>query len=200
MIDAFIMEIQSFLRTNFRDYEGDELIENDLPPEKKKNAVSIMRVNHCGEVCAQALYRAQILFAKSPKFKVLLQEMANEEMEHLTLTKRRLNELQGKQSSLNPLFYISSFILGSIFAMQSDQSSRGFLKETENQVQLHLKKFILKVKEIDPKSEEILSKMLLDEMKHEETASLTDHKELSCLTKKIMAKLSQVMVYTTSKF
>ena len=200
MIETFIMEIQSFLSTNFREHEGDELIETDLTLEKRKKAVSIMRVNHCGEVCAQALYRAQILFAKSPKFKATLQEMADEELEHLIITNRRLNELQGKQSKLNPLFYISSFILGSIFAVKSDQLSRGFLKETENQVQLHLKKFILKAKEIDPKSEEILSKMLLDEMKHEETASLNDYEELSNLSKKLMAKLSQAMVYTTSKF
>ena len=74
------------------------------------------------------------------------------------------------------------------------------MKETENQVQLHLKEFISKAKEIDPKSEEILSKMLLDEMKHEETASLSDYEELSNRSKKLMAKLSQVMVYTTSKF
>ena len=101
---------------------------------------------------------------------------------------------------MNPLFYISSFILGSIFAAKSDQLSRGFLKETEKQVQLHLKKFILKAKEIDPKSEKILSKMLLDEAKHEETASLNDYQELSNFSKKIMANLSKVMVYTTSKF
>ena len=193
------MEIQSFLKTNFLEYEEDELIEKDLSPEKKNKAVSIMRVNHCGEVCAQALYRAQILFAKSPKFKVILEDMADEELDHLVVTKKRLNELQGKQSKLNPLFYISSFILGSIFAVKSDELSRGFLKETEKQVQLHLKEFILKAKEIDPKSEEILSKMLLDEMKHEETAALSDYKELSNLSKKIMAKLSKVMVYTTSK-
>ena len=84
--------------------------------------------------------------------------------------------------------------------MKSDQLSRGFLKETEKQVQLHLKKFILKAKEIDPKSEKILSKMLLDEAKHEETASLNDYQELSNFSKKIMANLSKVMVYTTSKF
>ena len=200
MIDTLIIEIQSFLRTNFREHEGDEIIEKDLLPEKKKNAVSIMRVNHCGEVCAQALYRAQILFAQSSTFKSTLQQMADEELEHLIITKRRLNELLGKQSKLNPLFYISSFILGSIFAAKSDQLSRGFLKETEKQVQLHLKKFILKAKEIDPKSEKILSKMLLDEAKHEETASLNDYQELSNFSKKIMAKLSKVMVYTTSKF
>ena len=150
-----------------------------------------MRVNHCGEVCAQALYRAQMLFAKSSKFKAILQQMADEELEHLIITNRRLNELQGKQSKLNPLFYISSFILGSIFATKSDQLSRGFLKETEKQVQLHLKKFILKAKEIDPKSEKILSKMLLDEAKHEETASLSNYEELSNFSKKIMAKLSK---------
>ena len=200
MIDTLIIEIQSFLRTNFREDEGDEIIEKDLLPEKKKTAVSIMRVNHCGEVCAQALYRAQILFAQSSTFKSTLQQMADEELEHLIITNRRLNELQGKQSKLNPLFYISSFILGSIFAAKSDQLSRGFLKETEKQVQLHLKKFILKAKEIDPKSEKILSKMLLDEAKHEETASSNDYQELSNFSKKIMAKLSKVMVYTTSKF
>ena len=114
-----------------------------------------------------------------------LQQMADEELEHLIITNRRLNELQGKQSKLNPLFYISSFILGSIFAVKSDQLSRGFLKETEKQVQLHLKKFILKAKEIDPKSEKILTKMLLDEAKHEETASLNDYQELSNFSKKL---------------
>ena len=200
MIDTLIIEFQSFLRTNFREHEGDEIIEKDLIPERKKNAVSIMRVNHCGEVCAQALYRAQILFAKSSKFKATLKDMADEEFEHLIITKRRLNELQGKQSKLNPLFYISSFILGSIFAVKSDELSRGFLKETENQVQIHLKKFILKANEIDPKSEKILSKMLLDEQKHEETASQSDYVELSNFSKKVMAKLSKVMVNTTSKF
>ena len=155
---------------------------------------------HCEKKAAGCAMNLIFAYVENYELCQEMVEIVNEELEHLIITKKRLNELQGKQSKLNPLFYISSFILGSIFAVKSDQLSRGFLKETENQVQLHLKKFILKAKEIDPKSEEILSKMLLDEMKHEETASLNDYEELSKLSKKLMAKLSQAMVYTTSKF
>jgi len=139
--------------------------------EDRRHAAALMRVNHSGEVCAQALYQSQALFAHSPHMRLVLEASAREEGDHLQWTAERICELGGRPSLLNPLFYAGAFAIGALAAKAGDSVSLGFLKETELQVAEHLSRHLKLLPEKDERSKEIIRQMRLDEKSHADTAA-----------------------------
>jgi 3-demethoxyubiquinol 3-hydroxylase len=143
-LDKFILGFDKGLRTLFapaqtlRSVPGDALPDAPLDDAQRRLAASLMRVNHTGEVCAQALYQGQALAAREPAAKQALEHAAQEETEHLAWTERRIAELGGSKSVLNPLFYAGSFAMGALSGLLGDKWNLGFLAETERQVVQHL--------------------------------------------------------------
>ncbi len=174
--DNFIINIDKALRTVFataasrRPYPDAGLEEADLSEAEKRHAAGLMRVNHCGEVCAQALYAGQALTARNPEAAKALIEASDEETEHLAWCEKRLNELGSRKSYLNPLWYAGSFGLGVLAGALGDKWNLGFLAETERQVEGHLDSHLSRLPEQDAKSRAIVEQMKADEIKHADTA------------------------------
>jgi ubiquinone biosynthesis monooxygenase Coq7 len=125
-----------------------------------------MRVNHAGEVAAQALYQGQALAARDPQVKSAMREAAAEEIDHLAWCEQRLKELRGRPSLLNPLWYLGSLTLGALAGALGDQASLGFIAETEKQVESHLRDHLERLSPKDVRSRAILTQMTHDEMQH----------------------------------
>lgn len=172
MLDKIIGQFDVALRTLFapahtvRDYPDKELPESDLSDVERKHALGLMRVNHCGEVCAQALYQGQALTARTQDNKDALEHAALEEVEHLAWTEKRIRELGGHPSVLNPIWYVSSLALGVGAGILGDKWNLGFLEETEYQVTAHLEEHLEALPTNDEKSRAIVSQMRDDELKH----------------------------------
>ncbi|MDM5148170.1 2-polyprenyl-3-methyl-6-methoxy-1,4-benzoquinone monooxygenase [Candidatus Persebacteraceae bacterium Df01] len=149
---------------------ADEASETDMSDAERRHAAALMRVNHCGEVCAQALYQGQALFSRDQKITNALQEAADEEIDHLAWTAQRIHELGGRQSFLNPLWYGGSFAIGAAAALVSDKVSLGFVAETEQQVSAHLQSHLQKLPANDEKSRRIVEQMDVDEQQHASNA------------------------------
>lgn len=177
MIDLVITELDKALRAVFtaaptrRPMPGADLPEAEMNEEEKRHVAALMRVNHCGEICAQALYQGQALASRDPLVRQELEQAAWEETEHLNWTERRINELGGRKSLLNPIWYASSLAIGALAGKCGDAWSLGFLAETERQVEGHLESHKARLPEQDRKSWEMLEQMKLDEMRHAETAA-----------------------------
>ena len=152
-----------------------------------------MRVNASGEVSAQALYRGQAFFSKTPEVKEHLIKAGDEEFAHLEWCTKRLEELGGKKSLLDPLYYAGSFTLGSVAALIGDGTSLGFVEETEKQVVEHLKKHLEEMSPDDKKSREILEKMLEEEEIHGQEAKDHGSKDLPAPVKGMMTVTSKIM-------
>ena len=155
-----------------------------------------MRINHTGEVCAQALYQGQALTARLADVRESMEHAASEEVDHLAWCEQRLTELNSRPSLLNPLWYSMSFGLGAVAGMAGDKWSLGFVAETENQVCEHLEEHLEKLPENDQRSKAILEQMIVDERKHGETAKAAGGADLPLPIRHIMAGLSQVMKKT----
>lgn len=174
--DALILEFDRALRTVFapaytvRPLPGGDIPEPELNAAERRHVVGLMRVNHCGEICAQALYQGQALTSRDPVVRDALRGAALEETEHLAWTERRIGELGGRKSLLNPLWYVSSLSLGLVAGALGDKWNLGFLAETERQVEAHLDGHLLSLPERDKKSRAIVDQMRLDEIQHAETA------------------------------
>jgi len=136
----------------------------------RKHAAGLMRINHAGEICAQALYAGQAATARNPEVQADMQKAADEEIDHLSWCKERLDELQSRPSLLAPLWYAGSFAIGAAAGLAGDGWSLGFLKETENQVEAHLENHISRLPAEDAKSRAILDQMKTDEAKHAKMA------------------------------
>jgi len=142
-LDRLIVEFDKGLRTLFsqahsaRPYPDANLPEAPMDEAEKKNAAALMRVNHSGEICAQALYQGQALTARDPAVQQTLQRAAQEETEHLAWTAKRVHELGGHLSVLNPFWYTGSLVIGAIAGLLGDKWNLGFLAETERQVGHH---------------------------------------------------------------
>ena len=144
---------------------------NDIADAKqRKHAAGLMRVNHTGEVCAQALYQGQALTAKLPEVRTEMETAADEEIDHLAWCEQRLNELDSKPSILNPVWYSLSFGIGATAGLISDKVSLGFVAATEEQVCKHLQEHLEALPENDQRSRKIVTQMLQDEEKHAHTA------------------------------
>ena len=155
LVDQLIIEVEYALGTIY-DNKSDAWSSNDTEAKLNKTQSSqsekIMRINHMGEVCAQALYRGQAAFTKDKKVKQQLYQMCEEENYHLKLCNQRLKELDGKKSMLNPLWYLASFTLGSIAGLKEKDWKLGFIEETEKQVKAHLEGSISSLPKQDKRS------------------------------------------------
>ena len=201
-VDKFIVGFDKGLRTLFvpaqtlRPVPGDVLPAAALDETQQRLSASLMRVNHSGEVCAQALYQGQAMTAREPSAKQALEQAAQEETEHLAWTERRLAELGGSKSVLNPLFYAGSFAMGAMSGLLGDKWNLGFLAETERQVVRHLEGHLERLPADDQKSRAIVEQMREDESRH--ATSALDHggAELPAPVKAAMKASSKVMTET----
>ena len=158
----------------------------ELSKKEKDLSIQMMRINHAGEVAAQALYRGQAFVCKDPEIKKHLIHAGEEETDHLVWCKRRLDELGGKSSILNPIWYAGSFAIGAVFGAMGEKTSLGFVEETEKQVVIHLQKHLDKISEKDKETIEILNTMQADEDLHAGQANDSGAEELESPTKKFM--------------
>ncbi len=202
-IDGFIIEFDRALRsivgaTPMRRPVPDAstMSETELSAEEKKHAAGLMRVNHVGEVCAQALYQSQKLHAKSDDLKNKLEHAAIEEEDHLAWCERRLEELDSRPSLLNPVWYAGSFVLGSIAGLAGDKISLGFVAETEKQVEHHLDDHLKELPSNDHRSRAIVAQMRADEIAHGQMAIQEGGVELPSVVQKVMKTMAKVMTVT----
>ena len=144
--------------------------ENPLAPQAKRHVAGLMRINHTGEVCAQALYQGQALTAKLPHVREAMEHAAEEEIDHLAWCEQRIRQLGSHPSVLNPLFYGMSFGIGAAAGLISDKVSLGFVAATEDQVCKHLNEHLEQLPPEDEKSRAILEQMRIDEEQHAESA------------------------------
>ena len=168
-----------------------------LSTRERDHAAGLMRVNHTGEVCAQALYQGQALMARSDDTRQKLLSAAQEEADHLAWCESRLQELDAEPSRLNPLFYAASFALGAATALAGDKVSLGFVHATEERVATHLRDHLKALPGEDRKSQLILQQMLADEERHGEEALEHGGEEFPRPVKDVMTLASQVMTRTT---
>ena len=170
----------------------------ELSKKEKDLSIQMMRINHAGEVAAQALYRGQAFVCKDPKIKEHLIHAGEEETDHLVWCKKRLDELGGNSSILNPLWYAGSFAIGAIFGSMGEKTSLGFVEETEKQVVIHLQKHLDKISQKDIETIEILKTMQADEDLHAGQANESGAEELESPTKKVMEVTAKVMTSTSA--
>lgn len=176
LTDRLIIEFDRALRTlaaparSTRATPGRELQEAALDDSQRQEAIGLMRVNHCGEVCAQALYQGQALTSRQPAVRAALQQAADEETEHLAWTEQRLRELGGRTSLLNPLWYLGSLSLGVGAGILGDRWNLGFLSATERQVEAHLLSHLERLPQEDQRSRAIVEQMREDEARHADMA------------------------------
>lgn len=164
-----------------------------LSPGARDLAGRLMRVNHTGEICAQALYQGQALTARSPRVQAKLERAAQEENDHLAWTAQRLRELGARPSYLNPVWYAGSFTLGAIAGLAGDRWSLGFLAETERQVVEHLERHLVRLPAEDGKSAAIVAQMREDEGRHATTAERAGAVDLPAPVKRLMRFASAIM-------
>jgi 3-demethoxyubiquinol 3-hydroxylase len=150
----------------------------ELPEAERRESLRLMRVNHAGEVAAQALYQGQALTARDPKVKEAMQQAASEEVDHLAWCEQRLKELRGRPSVLNPLWYFGSLTIGAVAGALGDSASLGFIAETEKQVESHLRDHLERLSPQDSRSRAILEQMTQDEMRHAAKAAAMGGKAL----------------------
>ena len=198
-MDKLITEFDRALRTVFapaaslRPHPDTGIEETALTVEQKRHAAGLMRVNHCGEVCAQALYQGQALTARNPAAREALREAAHEEVEHLAWTEQRLAELGSHKSLLNPLWYAGSLAIGVTAGLIGDRWNLGFLAETERQVGAHLDSHLQQLPADDAKSRAIVQQMATDEAAHADKAIELGAVELPLPVKAAMQTMSKVM-------
>ena len=200
MMNDLILAADSALRTLWAEPRASRpnpaalVSELQLSDAERRQAGALMRINHVGEVCAQALYTGQALACKSPALRAQLAEASREETDHLAWTQQRLNDLNDRPSLLNPLWYAGAFAIG--FAagkIGGDQVSLGFVVETERQVEAHLQSHMDFLPAADTASRAIVSQMKADEMAHAQMAMKAGAVELPAPVKSVMKMAAKVM-------
>jgi ubiquinone biosynthesis monooxygenase Coq7 len=167
-----------------------------LDDNERRHSAALMRINHTGEVCAQALYQGQAATAKLDEVRSAMEHAASEEVDHLAWCEQRLTELDSRTSVLNPLWYAMSYGLGAAAGIAGDKWSLGFVAETEQQVCEHLEEHLEKLPESDTRSRVILEQMLIDENAHGESAKQAGGADLPLPVKKLMGGMSELMKKT----
>ena len=205
-IDRLILEFDTALRSMVggahahRPTPGSDFGGNSgLDAVDCKHAAGLMRVNHVGEVCAQALYQSQKLVARNPEIQEMLDHSGQEEMDHLAWCETRLQELGSHTSYLNPLWYAGSFAIGLVAGLAGDKWSLGFVAETEKQVENHLESHLEKLPKEDQRSRAIVDQMRIDEIAHGQAAKNAGGANLPEPIQKIMQAISKVMTTTAYK-
>lgn len=198
-IDDLIAEFDKGLRTllaparTARPLPGKNLDEADMSEEEKHLAAALMRVNHSGEICAQALYQGQALTARKPEIQQALKEAASEETEHLNWCESRINDLGGRKSLFNPAWYAGSLAIGALAGALGDKWNLGFLAETERQVVRHLEGHLQRLPASDEKSRAVVGQMKEDEARHAASALEQGGAELPVPVKVAMKLSARVM-------
>ncbi len=202
MLDALILEVDRAVRTLFatahsvRPVPGASIPEADLSEAEKRHVVALMRVNHVGEVCAQALYQGQALTCRDPSLKEALRHASDDEVEHLAWTNSRIRELGGRTSLLNPLWYGGALVLGVAAGKVGDRWNLGFLAETERQVEAHLAGHLERLPVQDARSRAIVGQMKEDERAHADMAVRHGAAELPLPVKQAMRVAAKAMTRT----
>ncbi|MBZ0094678.1 MAG: 2-polyprenyl-3-methyl-6-methoxy-1,4-benzoquinone monooxygenase [Sulfuricella sp.] len=201
-IDDLIVEFDKGLRTllaparTTRPLPGKSLAEAEMGEEEKRLAAALMRVNHSGEICAQALYQGQALTARHPEIQQALKQAASEETEHLNWCESRISDLGGRKSLLNPVWYTGSLAIGALAGALGDKWNLGFLAETERQVVRHLEGHLQRLPASDEKSRAVVEQMKEDEARHATTALEHGGAELPAPVKLAMKLSAKVMTAT----
>jgi ubiquinone biosynthesis monooxygenase Coq7 len=167
-----------------------------LQPDEQTLAARLMRINHVGEICAQALYQGQALTARGEHVRAAMEHAAREEQDHLAWCEARITELGGRKSFLNPLWYGGSFALGAASGLLGDKWNLAFLAETERQVEGHLKDHLERLPSGDERSRAVLEQMQRDEAQHAATAVSLGAAEMPSAASKLMRLASRVMTST----
>ena len=167
-----------------------------LTPDERRESAAMMRVNHAGEVAAQALYHAQALFARDPDVRDFMLHAAREETDHLAWCETRLKELGSRPSVFNPLWYAGSFGIGAVAALLGDKASLGFVAETERQVEGHLKSHLERLPPDDQRSRAIVEAMCHDEAGHGRQAENAGAANLPGPVRELMRRTARVMTHT----
>lgn len=202
MLDDLIVGFDKALRTVFasasslRPLPGQEVPETALSAGEKAHAGALMRVNHVGEVCAQALYQGQALTCRDPALRKALEKAAFEETEHLAWTEKRIGELGARKSMLNPFWYLGAWSLGVFAGKLGDRWNLGLLAETERQVEAHLDSHLSTLPAEDARSRAVVEQMKVDESRHAQTAVELGAAELPAPAKAAMRLAAGVMTRT----
>lgn len=207
-VDHLLKEMDLAIRTIFppqnrvsrRPTPGSDLKNPSLTIEERKHIIGLLRVNHAGEVSAQALYQGQALTAQLAHVKEQMQEAALEEVDHLAWCEKRLQELGGETSMLNPFWYLGSLLIGATAGLLGDSVSLGFVAETENQVVAHLQNHLDTLPHQDEKTTRLFTQMLEDEAGHAHQARQAGALELPFVIKKMMQGVSKIMTKTAYYF
>jgi ubiquinone biosynthesis monooxygenase Coq7 len=206
LIDRFIIEFDTALRSvvggahAHRPTPGSDIQSTALLDVKgREHAAGLMRVNHVGEVCAQALYQSQKLVARNPEIRQMLDHSGQEEMDHLAWCETRLQELGSHTSYLNPIWYAGSFAIGLAAGLAGDKWSLGFVAETEKQVENHLESHLQQLPVEDQRSRAIVDQMRIDEIEHGQAAISAGGALLPEPIQKLMQAMSKVMTSTAYK-
>jgi len=168
-----------------------------LSADDRRESAALMRVNHAGEMAAQALYHAQALFARDPEVRDFMLHAAREETDHLAWCEARLKELGARPSVLNPLWYAGSFGIGALAALFGDRASLGFVAETERQVEGHLKSHLERLPADDLRSRAIVEAMCHDEVGHGQQAQSAGATSVPGPVRELMRRTAQIMTHTS---
>jgi len=204
--DSIVVALDNGLKTlsgsfqSSRQSPADAVEEGEMSELEKVHASGLMRVNHVGEICAQALYEGQSMTAGNSAVKEKLRKAGEEERDHLAWCSSRLKELKSRESFLAPLFYASSFCVGAITGLLGDKYSLGFVEATEDRVVEHIDEHLDRLPEKDLRSRAILRQMREDEQRHGEEALAFGGAEFSERTKRIMKVLAGIMTKSTYRF
>lgn len=205
LIDNLIINADRALRTlaaggditSERPSPARPLNEAELTDTERKKSAALMRVNHTGEVCAQALYQGQALTAKLPDVRAEMEKAAEEEIDHLVWCQERLDTLGSHTSYLNPVWYGLSFVIGAGAGLVSDKVSLGFVAATEDQVCKHLQDHLQELPEADVRSRAVVEQMLVDEAHHADMARNAGGYHFPLPVKGLMTLVSKVMTHTS---
>ena len=202
-IDQFLIHADNALRTVIgkplatqRPYPAENIEDSPMQSDESRRVAGLMRVNHAGEVSAQALYQGQSITARNKDVRAKLEQAALEENDHLVWTENRLHELGERTSLLNPIWYAGSFAIGAFAGALGDRWNLGFLAETEHQVVKHLDEHLMQLPDNDKRSRAILQQMKTDEARHATTALDHGGKPLPTPVRKLMQAMSKVMTRT----
>lgn len=201
-LDALIGHFDKTLRAmtgataGYRAIPSSGVSDTALTPEERQHSAGLMRVNHVGEVCAQALYDSQSRAAHGEQVSAQLQHAGREEEDHLAWTAQRLRELSSRPSLLNPLWYAGAYALGTVVARVGDAHSLGFVVETERQVEAHLSEHLKRLPQQDLRSRAIVEQMRQDEVEHGAAAQKLGAQELPLPARALMKVMAKVMTTT----
>jgi ubiquinone biosynthesis monooxygenase Coq7 len=202
LIDRLIGPVDQGLRavlggtSSTRPYPADGIAETMRQPSERRHAAALMRVNHSGEVAAQALYQGQAAVAASATTRASLMAAAHEETDHLAWCAARIQELDGRTSLLDPLWYAGSFAIGAFAGLAGDRTSLGFVAETERQVVEHLEGHLHRLPEGDARTRAIVQQMSTDEARHGRNAISAGGSTLPGIVRALMRATARVMTRT----